>query len=73
MAIVGHFESLAEAVKLVQSELLAGVVQETFEEGQLLRYLPVTTIDSKSLLYNRESTLPSLSRTYPAHRQVQHH
>ena len=67
--IVGHFESLAEAQKLVQSELLAGVIQETFEEGQLLRYLPVTTIDSKSLLYNRESTLPSAA-AYAIHDQI---
>ncbi len=69
MAIVGHFESLAEAVKLVQSELLAGVVQETYEEGQLLQRLPVTTIDSKSLLYNRESTLPSAA-FYDIHEQL---
>ncbi len=67
--IVGHFESLAEAQKLVQSELLAGVIQETFEEGQLLRYLSVTTIDSKSLLYNRESTLPAAA-AYAIHDQI---
>ena len=59
MAIVGHFASLAEAQKLVQSKLLAGVVQEVYEEGQLLQKLPVLTIDSKSILYNREKTLPS--------------
>ena len=69
MAIVGHFESLAEAQKLVQSELLAGIVQETFEEGQLLQRLPVMTIDSKSLLYNRESTLPSAA-FYDIHEQI---
>ncbi len=59
MAIVGHFANLAEAQKLVQSQLLAGVVQETYEEGQLLQKLPVLVINAKSLLYNRESTLPS--------------
>ena len=69
MSVVGHFESLAEAQKLVQSELLAGVVQETYEEGQLLQRLPVTTIDSKSLLYNRESTLPSAA-FYDIHEQL---
>jgi len=69
MAIVGHFESLAEAQKLVQSELLAGVVQEVYEEGQLLQRLPVTTIDSKTLQYNRESTLPSAA-FYDIHEQV---
>ena len=69
MAIVGHFESLAEAQKLVRSELLAGVVQETYEEGQLLGMLPVTVISSKSLLYNRESTLPSAA-FYDIHEQI---
>ncbi len=69
MSIVGHFESLAEAQKLVQSELLAGIVQETFEEGQLLQKLPVVTIDSKSLLYNREGTLPSAA-FYDIHEQI---
>jgi len=69
MGIVGHFESLAEAQKLVQSELLAGVVQETYEEGQLLQRLPVMTIDSKSLLYNREATLPSAA-FYDIHEQL---
>lgn len=67
--IVGHFESLAEAQKLVQSDLLAGVIQEVYEEGQLLQRLPVTTIDSKSLLYNRESSLPS-SAFYDIHEQI---
>ena len=49
--------------------MLAGVVQETYEEGQLLQRLPVTTIDSKSLLYNRESTLPSAA-FYDIHEQL---
>ena len=35
MAIVGHWESLTEAQKLVQSKLLKGVVQEVIEEGSL--------------------------------------
>ena len=50
---------MAEAQKLVQSELLAGVVQQTYEEGQLLRMLPVMVINAKSVLYNRENVLPS--------------
>jgi hypothetical protein len=69
MAIVGHFEDLDEAQKLVQSKLLAGVVQEVIEEGQLLPLLPVMTIDSKSVLYNRESTLPSAA-FYDIHEQI---
>jgi len=69
MAIVGHWESLAEAQKLVQSKLLAGVVQEVYEEGQLLAELPVFAINSKSILYNRESTLPSAA-FYDIHEQI---
>jgi hypothetical protein len=69
MAIVGHFENLVEAQKLVQSDLLAGVIQETYEDGQLLQRLPVMTIDSKSLLYNRQSTLPSAA-FYDIHEQL---
>ena len=69
MAIVGHFSNLSEAQKLVQSTLLAGIVQEIYEEGQLLNLLPVMTIDSKSIIYNRESTLPSAA-FYDIHEQI---
>ena len=69
MAIVGAFESLAEAQKLVRSELLAGVVQETYEDGQLLQRLPVVVIDSLSLIYNREGTLPAAA-FYDIHEQL---
>lgn len=69
MAIVGHFENLLEAQKLVQSKLLAGVVQEVYEDGQLLKMLPVMVIDEKSVKYNRENTLPSAS-FYDIHEQI---
>lgn len=69
MAIVGHFANLSEAQKLVQSVLLQGVVQEVYEEGQLLRRLPVMTIDSRSVIYNREETLPSAA-FYDIHEQI---
>ena len=59
MAIVGHWSSLSEAQKLVQDVLLAGVVEEIIEEGQLLSMLPVFSIDGKTVKYNRESSLPS--------------
>jgi len=67
--IVGHFANLTEAQKLVRSELLAGVVQQIYEEGQLLQKLPVTTINAKSLIYNRESVLPSAAQ-YDIHEQI---
>lgn len=69
MAIVGHFDNLAEAQKLVQSDLLAGVVQEVYEDGQLVSMLPVTVIDSKSLIYNREDVLPSAA-FFDIHEQI---
>jgi hypothetical protein len=62
VAITGHYANLSEAQKLVQDKLLiSGIIEEIIEEGQLLPRLPVFTIDSKSIVYNRESTLPSAS------------
>ena len=69
MAIVGYFSSLTEAQKFVQSKLLAGVVQEIYEIGQLLPMLPVFTIDSKDLQYNRQTTPPSAA-FYDIHEQI---
>lgn len=69
MAIVGYFANLVEAQKYVQSKLLAGVVQEIIEEGQLLPMLPVFQISSKSILYNRETTPPSAA-FYDIHEQI---
>jgi len=61
MAITGYFTSAAEMNKLVQSKLLPGIVQEIYEVGQLIPRLPITTIDSFRLEWNREKTLPSVS------------
>lgn len=69
MAIVGHFNSLAEAQKLTTSPMLKGVIQEIYEEGQLLPMLPATLISGKSLLYNRESTLPTAD-FYDIHEEI---
>ena len=43
------------------SKLIQGIIQEIVEEGQLIPRLPVTQLDAKSLLYNREGTLPTAS------------
>ncbi len=59
MAIIGYWNSLAEAQKLTQSILLSGVIEEIIEEGQLIPRLPVTQIDGKDLVYNREVNTPS--------------
>lgn len=59
MAVVGTWDSLAQAQKLVTDRLLAGVIEETIEEGHLVPRLPVMQLDAKSLIYNRESALPT--------------
>ena len=69
MAIVGHFSNLSELRKLVISEMIAGVVQEVYEVGQLLGMLPVVQLNSRSLIYNREDTLPSAA-WYDIHEQI---
>lgn len=56
--ITGYFASTTEMVKLVQSKLLPGIVQEVYEVGQLIPQLPITTIDSYNLKWNREGALP---------------
>ena len=69
MAIVGHFTDLDELRKLVISEMVPGVIQQTFEEGQLLKMLPVVALNSRSLIYNREDVLPSAA-WYDIHEQL---
>src|SRR3990167_7645325 len=54
MTIVGTFDSLTEAGRLQQSELIPGIIQEIYNQGGLWPELPVMMLDSKSLLYNRE-------------------
>ena len=69
MAIAGHFASLTELRKLVISEMIAGVIEETIEVGQLLPLLPVVQLNSRSLIYNRENVLPSAA-FYDIHQQI---
>ena len=59
MAIIGFWNTLAEAELLTQSILLSGVIEEIIEEGHLIPLLPVTQIDGKDLLFNREIGTPS--------------
>ena len=61
MAVIGYFTTLAEAQTLVTDRLLAGIIEEIIEEGQLIPRLPVMQLDAKSLVYNREETLPTAS------------
>jgi len=59
MAVIGYFDSLTEVQRLVTDRLLAGIIEEIIEEGQLVPRLPVMQLDAKSLIYNREGTLPT--------------
>lgn len=59
MADVGGYVSLADAQLLTQSELLAGVVPTIVVTGGLAPQLPLRVIRGLSLLYNRESAIPS--------------
>lgn len=54
MAVIGMWDSLAEAAKITQSVLLSGIVQEVYNIGQLWPKMPVKQLDGYSLLYNRE-------------------
>lgn len=54
----GFYNTLAEAAKLVNTQFVSGVVVEVIEEGGILDQMPVQTINSSSLTYNREQTLP---------------
>ncbi len=56
MAVVGHWDTLADAQELTQSMLLEGVVETVIETGHLLPRIPVKQITGKDLLYNREDT-----------------
>ena len=58
MAIIGFWNTLAEAELLTQTILLRGVIEEIIEEGHLVPSLPVTQIDGKDLSYNREKDTP---------------
>lgn len=59
MAVIGFFDSLTEAQELVTDRMIAGIIAEIIEEGQLIPRLPVMQLDAKTLIFNREETLPS--------------
>lgn len=61
MASVGHWDSLAEAEKLVQSVLVSGIIEENIKAGGLIGsgLLPIAQFSGKSAKWNRESTIPT--------------
>ena len=70
--VVGHWASLAEAEKLTQTVLQAGVVQTVIEQGALLSMMPVKQLNGKSLTYNREKawTASTGAAFYSVHEQI---
>jgi len=70
--VVGHWANLAEAEKLTQTVLQAGVVQTVIEQGDLLPMMPVKQLNGKSLTYNREKawTASNGAAFYSIHEQI---
>jgi hypothetical protein len=52
---IHHWDSLAEAEKLTQSQLIPGVIEEDIKRNGLLDVLPVAQATGKSIKWNRES------------------
>jgi HK97 family phage major capsid protein len=50
---------MAEAAKLTQDMLVAGVVETVVKESAVLKYLPWMTVTGSALTYNQESALGS--------------
>ena len=69
MAIVGHFSSLAAAQTLTQSKLLAGLIQETIEDGHLAGVLPGMQISGLDVTYRRTGT-PLSGAFFDIHEQI---
>ena len=56
---IGTWASLAEAQKLTTDMKIAGVIEEIVKDGGLLPRLPGLTVRGKSVVYNRESAIPT--------------
>ncbi len=56
---VGHWANIAEAEKLTQSVLVAGLVDENIKNGGILPLMPVVQFAGQSATWNRESTIPT--------------
>jgi hypothetical protein len=51
---VGHWNSLTEAEKLTQSQLIPGVIEEDIKRNNLLDVIPVAQALGKTIKWNRE-------------------
>jgi hypothetical protein len=59
MASVGHWKNLAEAERLTQAHLVAGIVEEDIQMGGLIPRLPLAQFSGLEAKWNREKTLPT--------------
>lgn len=56
---IGTWSSLTEAQKLTEDMKIKGVIEEIIKDGGLLPRLPGLTVRGKSVVYNREKTIPT--------------
>lgn len=54
MAVIGHFDSLSEAIKLTNNILLEGIVDEVYKDGGIWPMLPIMQLDGLNYTYLRE-------------------
>ncbi len=62
MSSVGHWINLAEAEKLTQSVLVAGLIEENIKQGGILDRLPIAQFTGKTAKWLRESTIPTTQK-----------
>ena len=55
MAVIGHWDSLTEAQKLTQSQLIPGVIEEDIYRNNILESLPAALALGKTIKWLRES------------------
>lgn len=48
---------IAEAAKLTNNDLVAGVIEEIIDRDEMFARLPFTRVDGKAYVYNRENTI----------------
>jgi hypothetical protein len=57
MAVIGHWDTLTEAQKLTQSQLIPGVIEENIYRNNILEILPTALALGKTIKWLREATV----------------
>lgn len=55
--VIGHWDTLEEAQKLTQSQLIPGVIEEDIKIGNILDRIPVALALGKTIKWNREKVV----------------